>query len=104
MVGLRQNSKPYLSRTITAPQKDMNRLVILIILWCCSFTGSFAQDAKGLPLASSWNSLLKRAADNNKPIFIHVSAQWCSFCVKMDKETFADQEVLSRLSQYFIAA
>lgn len=83
---------------------DMNRLVILILLWCCSCTGSFAQDAKGLPLATSWNSLLKRAADNNKPIFIHVSAQWCGFCVKMDKETFADQEVRSRLSQYFIAA
>src|SRR5689334_1128637 len=83
---------------------DMNRFVVLILLLCCSITGSFAQDAKGLPLAASWNSLLKRAADNNKPIFIHVSAHWCSFCVKMDKETFADEEVRSRLSQYFIAA
>jgi thioredoxin-related protein len=83
---------------------DMNRLVALILLSCCSLTSSFAQDAKGLPLASSWNSLLKRAADNNKPIFIHVSAQWCGFCTKMDNETFADQEVRSRLSQYFITA
>ncbi|HUP13539.1 MAG TPA: thioredoxin family protein, partial [Niastella sp.] len=82
----------------------MNRLVVLILLWCCSFTGSFAQEATGLPLASSWNNLLKRAAQNNKPILIHVSAQWCGFCEKMDKETFADAEVRTRLSQSFIAA
>jgi thioredoxin-related protein len=79
----------------------MSRLVVLLLICCCS-AGSFAQE--GLPPATSWSSLLKRAADNNKPILIHVSAQWCSFCVKMDKETFADQEVRAKLSQYFITA
>jgi thioredoxin-related protein len=83
---------------------DMKNLVVLLLLCCCTCTGSFAQDAKGLPMVTSWNNLLKRAADNNKPILIHVSAQWCGFCVKMDKETFADPEVSARLSQYFIAA
>lgn len=82
----------------------MNRLVVLILLLCCCYTGSFAQDAKGLPLATSWNNLLKRAAENNKPIFIHVAAQWCGFCAKMDNETFADAEVRLRLSQNFITA
>jgi thioredoxin-related protein len=82
---------------------DMKRFVVLLLLWCCYGTFAFTQDVKGLPSSTSWNSLLKRAADNNKPILIHVSAQWCGFCVKMNKETFADPDVRSRLSQFFIA-
>ncbi|OQP51918.1 thioredoxin family protein [Niastella populi] len=82
----------------------MNRLVVLLWLLTCCATRSLAQEAKGLPPATSWNSLLKRAADNNKPILIHVSAQWCGFCARMDTATFSDPDVQARLSQYFITA
>lgn len=42
------------------------------------------------------------ASENKKPVFLHFYATWCSFCRKMDKESFQDTSIASRLNESFI--
>ncbi len=45
---------------------------------------------------------IKLAKDQNKKIFIDFYADWCVFCKKMEKETFADADIANYLNQNFI--
>lgn len=38
-----------------------------------------------------------------KKVFLHFYADWCGFCLKMAKETFQDDDVVSYLNENFIA-
>jgi len=38
-----------------------------------------------------------------KKVFLHFYADWCGFCLKMNKETFRDAAVVSYLNKNFIA-
>lgn len=39
----------------------------------------------------------------NKKVFMHFYADWCIFCLKMAKETFRDDTVVSYLNKNFIS-
>ncbi len=43
------------------------------------------------------------ARQEGKPVFLYFHAQWCTYCVKLKKTTFKDQEVLSYLNENFIS-
>ncbi|MFH0774411.1 MAG: thioredoxin family protein [bacterium] len=45
---------------------------------------------------------LKRAKAENKPLMVHFTADWCSWCKKLEAETFKNQEVIS-LSKSFVS-
>ena len=38
----------------------------------------------------------------NKKMFVHFWAEWCAYCLKMEKETFADAAVAKYLNANFI--
>lgn len=40
--------------------------------------------------------------ENNKPIMLKLTADDCKYCVKMDKEVLADDEVKKFLTKHFI--
>lgn len=44
-----------------------------------------------------------RAAQLQRPLLIHFAANWCLPCQWMDKNTFADPEVFTYLSQQYLA-
>lgn len=46
---------------------------------------------------------LERAEKENKPIFVDVYTDWCGWCKKMDKATFADATVVEYVNQNYIA-
>ena len=74
---------------------------ILLVLTLLLFATS-AQAASGI----QWHSYedgLARAKASNKPIYLFVHADFCSWCKKMKGETFTDKDVVSRLNENFIA-
>ncbi len=43
------------------------------------------------------------AKQENKKIFLHFWAEWCTYCRKMEKETFRDSAVIAYLNKHFIS-
>lgn len=49
----------------------------------------------------TFENVLKEAKKDKKKIVINVYADWCSWCRKMDKETFPNSEVQKELKRNF---
>ncbi|MBD3221983.1 DUF255 domain-containing protein [bacterium] len=47
---------------------------------------------------------LPEAAESGKPIIIHFTAEWCSWCTKMKNETYTDPEVARLMTGDFVTA
>lgn len=52
----------------------------------------------------SFNDALKLAEKENRPLLINFYTDWCTFCKKLDKEVYADQEVIKYLNTHFIVS
>ncbi len=50
----------------------------------------------------SYEEGLATAAATGKLVLIDFHADWCKYCKKMDKETFADPGVIRLIEQYFV--
>ena len=44
----------------------------------------------------------QRGATENKKLFLVFNADWCRYCLKMEKETFQDPTVISYVNRNFI--
>ena len=42
------------------------------------------------------------ADTTGKHVFIHITAAWCGWCKKMEKEAFADPKVINYINEYFV--
>jgi len=51
----------------------------------------------------SYQDSLRAGKEEGKKIFLNFYADWCTYCVKMEKETFRDPEVVAYLNKYFIS-
>ncbi len=71
--------------------------VFFILLFCCSMVS-----AKEIYWNSYKDGMLK-AKNSNKKIFLHFYADWCRYCVKMDKSVFNYPEVIAYLNNNFVA-
>jgi thioredoxin-related protein len=45
---------------------------------------------------------LKKASKEDKHVFIDFTASWCGWCKKMDKETFAQPDVVKLINDQFV--
>jgi len=50
-----------------------------------------------------YNDALAQARDFDKPVYLHFTAKWCKWCVKMQKETYTDPRVIRYMSENFYA-
>jgi thiol:disulfide interchange protein len=50
----------------------------------------------------TWEEALQKAQKEGKPIFLDVSASWCSVCKKLEAKTFSDIEVGKFYNSNFI--
>ncbi len=51
----------------------------------------------------SYYSGMSLADNNNKAVFLHFYATWCSYCAKMEKESFQNDAIIERLNDKFIS-
>ena len=69
-----------------------------LIVW--PFNGVFAS---GSLKWHSYDEGKVLARIEKKKVFLHFYADWCGFCLKMNKETFRNATVVSNLNKNFIA-
>ncbi|NQU67936.1 MAG: thioredoxin family protein [Candidatus Marinimicrobia bacterium] len=50
----------------------------------------------------SWNKALALAKQENKPVFLDISASWCGYCKKMKANVFVDPEIAKFYDLTFI--
>ena len=53
-----------------------------------------------------WQSYAKGidiAKTQDKPVFLYFHADWCTYCTKLKKTTFADRDVLNYLNDNFVS-
>ena len=51
----------------------------------------------------SYYSGMSLADNNNKAVFLHFYATWCSYCAKMEKESFQNGAIIKLLNKNFIS-
>lgn len=50
----------------------------------------------------SYESGMARSRFEKKKVFLYFHADWCGYCVEMDRKTFKDQAVIATLNRNFI--
>ena len=45
---------------------------------------------------------MEAAKKENKPVYVHFTADWCKWCIKMEKETYSTEEIKKRMGNDWI--
>lgn len=78
---------------------------ILILLSFSLSVSGLAQVQSEFDSGFEWVSLSEaqeRASESGKKILLFGYAEWCTFCLKMRKESFTDDRVQQSIEEYFI--
>ena len=84
------------------------RLIVLAVL---SFISSSMFVAKsqaalfqrsGIQWNNDINESIAMSKQLNKPMLLKVSTDWCSYCKKMQRETFSDATVIAKVNENFV--
>jgi thioredoxin-related protein len=85
-----------------------NKLIPVIsiaIILVISYLALNANNSSDLPSdnsqSKSFEEILKMAQKDKKKVVIQVYADWCSWCKKMERETYPDAEVQKELKRNF---
>ena len=81
-------------------------LLLAILLLMISVTAVAADQEKDDPRSITWvgyNEGMTQGRDFDKPVFLHFTAPWCSWCKKMKKETYTDPKVIRYMTDNFVA-
>lgn len=79
-------------------------LAALLLLAISVAAVAVAEESKETPDSITWlgyHEALGLARDLDKPIYLHFTAKWCKWCVKMQTETYTDPRVVSYMSENF---
>ncbi len=51
---------------------------------------------------TDWNEAMAAAKTAGKPVYIHFTTDWCTWCRKMEQETYSDPEVQKRFQNWIV--
>lgn len=77
----------------------MKKLLVLIVFTFVSFTSNAQEKINWL----SFEKAIELNKENPKLILIDVYTDWCGYCKKMDKETYANATIASYINKNFYA-
>lgn len=65
---------------------------------------SFARGgaASGAPVWRQWNAGLQEASRSGRPILVDVYTDWCGWCRRMDRDTYAQSSVRDYLDRHYV--
>jgi len=58
---------------------------------------------RAIPWQKSFAEAREASVKSQKPLLIDFGAEWCGFCKKLDRETFADAAVIRLVTESFVA-
>ncbi len=79
------------------------RIVITTIFLSGSMPAMFSQDSDEKIKWRSFEDAIALNKENSRKIFIDVYTDWCGWCKRMDKSTFADPEIARYMNEKFYA-
>ncbi|MCX8057186.1 MAG: thioredoxin fold domain-containing protein [Ignavibacteria bacterium] len=75
--------------------------LILIISYFALTANGNSNNSNDKAKGKSFEEILKLAKKDNKKVLINVYADWCSWCKKMEKDTYPDSEVQKELNRNY---
>jgi thioredoxin-related protein len=72
-------------------------IMLLILAW----GGSLPLLAQNKVKWLTWEQAIAKAQNDKKKIVVDVYTEWCGWCKKMDKTTFADDEIATYMNQHY---
>jgi|LDZU01.1.fsa_nt_gi thioredoxin-related protein len=80
-------------------------LIVLIITSVSGFTAGLSQSKQDIPDVElkwfNYNQGLTKSKVENNPILIYFYSDNCSYCRKLETETFANKEIAEIMNKYF---
>jgi len=76
----------------------MNRITIILVSLLFTITSHASLEWSQLPL----DAVLQKSQQENKPVLAYIYADWCIYCKKLKKETFAISYVQEKMNQYVL--
>lgn len=70
-------------------------LLILVIILSIESYSQAKMSLHPFPNISNWEKTIEKASNENKIIMVDLSTEWCTWCKSMEKNQFADPEILS---------
>jgi thiol:disulfide interchange protein len=80
--------------------------IIILLLSAWMIVNAFPMTSMSSQKGIDWQPYstgMSSAQENNKTVFLHFYASWCSYCTKMDKESFHNDSVVDLLKEKFIS-
>ena len=76
--------------------------VLIILLMLGSVPAMAGKDSAGKINWLNFDASQKMKNDKNLKFFLYFHADWCTYCHKLEKNTFADQEVADYINTNFL--
>jgi thioredoxin-related protein len=78
-------------------------ILLLAVLVSVAVAGEESEEKFRSITWLGYNDALAKARDFDKPVYLHFTAKWCKWCVKMQDETYTDPRVIRFMSENFYA-